>query len=79
MAALSLLGSERRSCLTRAKLSEGRRGASDVVGTPPLGVGGGRAMDARSSDVACSEVGGEGRGEANHTMAGPFTMLVAPP
>ena len=54
MAALSLLDSDWRSCLTRAKLREGRRGVSDVRGTPPLGVGGGRAMDARSRDVACS-------------------------
>ena len=62
MAALSRLPSDKRSCLTRAKLREGRRGASNVGGTPPLGVGGGRAMDARSRDVACREKGGEGRG-----------------
>ena len=45
--------------MTRAKLREGRRGASDVGGTSPRGVGGARAIDARSRDVACSEMRGE--------------------
>ena len=45
--------------MTRAKLREGRRVASDVGGMPPWGVGGARTMDARSRDVACSEMGGE--------------------